>query len=423
MKKLTCAEAKQIDLVDYLASLGHQPQKVRNQDYWYLSPFREEKTSSFKVNRQLNIWYDHGTGKGGNLVNFGTLYFNCTVGDLLNRLSQQQSGLAFSFHPLTISGSQHPAPVSFAGEKKDNPESKIVICDTRSLGEQPLLDYLEKRSIPPEIASRFCQEVDFLLYGKKHTVIGFPNNAGGYELRNEYFKGSSSPKDVTLQQGKRSDDLVVFEGFFSFLSFQTINRNMEAPLSNCLVLNSLSFFEKSRPLMEEYKQIHLTLDRDAAGINNTRKALEWNIGKQDKYIDRSEFYKGHKDLNDWLMLKEEITAAEYREIKAEYQPEINSLEAQLSNTPAQRSKIDDIVNKAVDNVSRLDYLFENATITEKREIVCSIYPEKLTFDGFNYRTPRLNEAVRLICSLDAAFQGIKKGHSSQFTEMSPKVTP
>ncbi|WP_325637607.1 hypothetical protein, partial [Chitinophaga sp.] len=33
MKNLMCAEAKQIDLVDYLASLGHQPQKVRNQDY------------------------------------------------------------------------------------------------------------------------------------------------------------------------------------------------------------------------------------------------------------------------------------------------------------------------------------------------------------------------------------------------------
>lgn len=40
-----CAAARQIDLVDYLASLGHQPQKVRNQDYWYLSPLREEKNT------------------------------------------------------------------------------------------------------------------------------------------------------------------------------------------------------------------------------------------------------------------------------------------------------------------------------------------------------------------------------------------
>lgn len=60
MKKLSCAEARQFDLVDYLASLGYQPQKVKGADYWYLSPLREERTPSFKVNRGKNIWYDHG---------------------------------------------------------------------------------------------------------------------------------------------------------------------------------------------------------------------------------------------------------------------------------------------------------------------------------------------------------------------------
>jgi len=63
-------EAKQIDLVDYLAALGHRPQKIRNKDYWYHSPLRDEKTASFKVNRSLNVWYDHGIGKGGNLIDF-----------------------------------------------------------------------------------------------------------------------------------------------------------------------------------------------------------------------------------------------------------------------------------------------------------------------------------------------------------------
>ena len=108
------------------------------------------------------------------------------------------------------------------------------------------------------------------------------------------------------------------------------------------------------------------------------------------------------------MLKEEITASEYREIKEEYLPEINSLEVRLSNSPVPRNKIDDVVNKAIDNVLRLDYLYEKGTIMEKREIVCSIYPEKLTFNGFNYRTPRINEAVRLICAMDAGFKERKR---------------
>jgi len=40
---MNCDEANQIDLVDYLYSLGYQPEKIKNNDYWYLSPLREEK--------------------------------------------------------------------------------------------------------------------------------------------------------------------------------------------------------------------------------------------------------------------------------------------------------------------------------------------------------------------------------------------
>ena len=102
MEKLTCSGAKQIDLVDYLASLEHQPQKVNSQDYWYLSPLRDEKTPSFKVNRKLNVWYDHATGKGGNLIDFGTQYFNCTVAELKHPI--------FFFLPATANKSSAQRP-------------------------------------------------------------------------------------------------------------------------------------------------------------------------------------------------------------------------------------------------------------------------------------------------------------------------
>ncbi len=78
MKNLSSTEARQIDIVDYLSALGFHPAKIRNKDYWYCTPLRNEKTPSFKVNRNLNVWYDHGIGKGGNLIDFGILYFNCT---------------------------------------------------------------------------------------------------------------------------------------------------------------------------------------------------------------------------------------------------------------------------------------------------------------------------------------------------------
>jgi DNA primase len=83
---LTCEDARQIDLVEYLAKLGHYPAKISMDDYWYLSPLRVEKTASFKVNRKMNLWFDHGTGIGGNLIDFGKLYHRCAVQELLNKL-------------------------------------------------------------------------------------------------------------------------------------------------------------------------------------------------------------------------------------------------------------------------------------------------------------------------------------------------
>lgn len=297
---MNCAEANQKDMVDYLQSLGYQPKKVSNNDYWYLSPFRTEKDASFKINRSKNIWYDHGIGKGGRLVDFGTLYFNCSVADLLSRLSPFQNKSSLYFHQQNSHNNFSQVSIVKAGEKKEQTDdAKIIVLEARPMAEKKLLDYLQKRNIPTKIAERCCREVDFLLYGKKRTVIGFQNNAGGYELRGPHFKGSSSPKDTSFfDNGK--ENLTVFEGFFNYLSYQTIHQRQTTQLTNFLVLNSLSFFKKEKERMENHQQINLYLDNDAAGIKYTQQALEWS----EKFIDQSQLYKQYKDLNEYLKQKQ-----------------------------------------------------------------------------------------------------------------------
>jgi hypothetical protein len=56
------------------------------------------------------------------------------------------------------------------------------------------------------------------LYGKNYYAIGFKNNAGGYELRSEKFKGSGSPEDIPFP-GTNAQKISVFDGFFNFLSY------------------------------------------------------------------------------------------------------------------------------------------------------------------------------------------------------------
>ena len=89
----------------------------------------------------------------------------------------------------------------------------------------------------------------------------------------------------------------MFEGFFNYLSYQTIYLKKIPTLTNFLVLNSLSFFKKAMPVMEQYKEAFLYLDRDKAGQNYSAYAL--SLGS--RYIDKSLLYKGYKDLNEWLV--------------------------------------------------------------------------------------------------------------------------
>ena len=95
-------EVRQLDIVDYLEKLGHRPQKIRNNDYWYLSPLREEKEASFKVHRKLNVWYDHGLGTGGNIIDLGILYHNCSFKEVMEKLQE-----IFSFHLPIPTVQQH----------------------------------------------------------------------------------------------------------------------------------------------------------------------------------------------------------------------------------------------------------------------------------------------------------------------------
>ena len=147
------------------------------------------------------------------------------------------------------------------------------------------------------LATKFCKEIDYELYGKKYYAIGFKNSAGGYELRNEKFKASSSPKDITLIENQ-AEKITVFEGFFNFLSYQAIHQKQEQPTTNFLILNSTSFFQKSLPLMQSHKSVHLFLDCDTTGQKCIQKALSLD---KEKFIDERQLYKNYKDLNDWMM--------------------------------------------------------------------------------------------------------------------------
>lgn len=281
-KKITCREAREMDMVNYLSVLGHEPAMIRGNQFWYLPPLRSEKTPSFKVNRRLNRWYDFGMGKGGNLIDFAITYFDCTVGDFLTILASS----------TTV---QKPSANRLFSLVSNTDNTRIVITCIKSLFHPALLDDLYERRITASITDRHCNEIHYSVSGSNYFAIGFKNDVGGYELRSSCFKGSSSPKAITrIQNG--FNELAVFEGFMDFLSFLTITCSEEPYPMDFLVLNSLSFFEESFPLMDSYKRVSLYLDNDPAGQNCSLLAR----GRSSRFTDESRLYKNHKDLNDFL---------------------------------------------------------------------------------------------------------------------------
>ena len=83
----------------------------------FLSPLREERTPSFKVNDNLNEWYDFGISAGGDIIELGKhLYRTGNVSVVLLRISENAIGVPFQ---QLQSRSVRPCPIE---EEMENVE-------------------------------------------------------------------------------------------------------------------------------------------------------------------------------------------------------------------------------------------------------------------------------------------------------------
>ena len=275
---ITCERARSICVVKILAKLGHFPNRISEKEAWFLSPLRSETQASFKVSLKLNRWYDHGLGKGGNGLDLIVAIKNCSVKQALKFL--EDNCVSFSFQQQNF---------------KNSVVSKIEVLKTKEIQHRALTQYLAKRKIPIKIAQPYCKEVGFSFSGKEYFAVGLGNHLGGWELRNSYFKGSSSPKSYTSIK-RKSKTLLITEGMFDFLSLIILEEDL-VKASDIIILNSLAFTNKITGHLTNYENIRLYLDNDPAGDRATAKILKLFRSATD---ERNSF-KNYKDLNEKLM--------------------------------------------------------------------------------------------------------------------------
>ena len=284
---------RHISIRAYLAARGILPQWERGNRGMYLSPLRKERTASFSVSYDKNLCHDFGTGEGGSIIDLVARMEGCSEVEAARRLNERNTG---TFVPLSVKPLRANEPTP----------SRLAILSDRELTHPALLGYLTGRGIDPAIARTYCREVRYTIGGKEYFAIGFRNDAGGWELRNPLFKGSSTPKNITTLDNS-SDTAMVFEGFIDFLSYLSLKGNL-SPSIDTAVLNSVTNLQKAVPFLARHSVIHAFLDNDDAG----RKALarlEESVPSSE-VIDQSVFYRDYKDLNDYWQEKRRLASEE-----------------------------------------------------------------------------------------------------------------
>ena len=256
---MTIEEIKAIPIAAFLARMGYEPARRRGDEYWYMAPYREERTASFQVNVRKEIWHDFGTGQGGDIFNLAGEFIGS--GDFKAQarfITETWGGLA----------PEHKTVSRTDGSDREDFLKKESFTDVRfgPLYNRVLLRYLAERGISSDVAVPNCREVRYTLHGKRYFAIGFRNVSDGYELRNRFFKASLSPKDISLMDNG-SDTCNLFEGFIDCLSWLELGLGYG---DDYLVLNSVSLLERSFPILDRYERINCYLDRDEAG----RRTLE-----------------------------------------------------------------------------------------------------------------------------------------------------
>lgn len=302
-------QAKQLNLPEILARLGHQPTRETKggRELWYKSPFRQEKEASFHTSFLGGkwIWNDFGD-RGGTVIDFVLAYKNYhSVSQALAYLSDLEGKVGKS-----IAAPNQPS-FSFQQQAREAvaeaPARELQFLSAKPVTSRVIRDYLvNDRGIHLDLIEPYLLEIRYKNLNNGNTYFGFgtKNIAGGYEVRvasdKMSFKSALIERSITVFEGKKPDLRManVFEGVTDHLSLLTMMKTSHL-VGDAIVLNSLTSYDKAVAYMKdrEYTTVNLFLDNDKAGREYTKRFID-DFGE--KAVDQSSMFLPFKDLNEYI---------------------------------------------------------------------------------------------------------------------------
>ena len=318
MKEEDLSRIKRYPIVEYLERKGIKPVRRTPAYALYRSPLREDTHPSFKVDTEKNLWIDYAEGKGGSIIDLYMRLEGCTLLEAIRQLGRNYpDNTAHSPQRERVQDTSKQESIRQAASTNGGARRLTGISDTLPLHLQKYLT--EERCINIEKATPFLRCISYEVRGHHYQAIGFANQSGGYELRdNGMFKGTIAPKDITPIFTDGVDPVCIFEGFMDFLSFLSMKEEI---ISHCLVMNSVSNVARAIRYLNDRHLTHIRafLDNDDAG----RKATTDFIRAGFKVEDMSVHYGRFKDLNEYHIHR--VRGQQKRQSLNTLQPQTNSI--------------------------------------------------------------------------------------------------
>ena len=304
------------DIVDLIS--GYIPLKRAGRNFKAQCPFHDEKTPSFFVNPQKQIFHCFGCGEGGGVLQFLMLYdklsFPEAVETLAKRLGMQipyqrvstkdkiktklydvmQLASQF-FHKNLLSMEEASGARDYLGKRGI---TKNIIANF-NIGYAPrnnmLISYMRKQSITLDILEKaslvvsrtqggytdlFRERIMFPIYDVRNRVVGFgarrirdkegvPKYINSFEnilySKREHLFGLNFSKDEIIKK----DSVIVTEGYMDMIvPFSAGIKNIVASLGTALTL------EQIRLIKRYTNNIILIFDSDKAGQAATLRAVD-----------------------------------------------------------------------------------------------------------------------------------------------------
>lgn len=124
-----------------------------------------------------------------------------------------------------------------------------------------------------------------------------------------------------------------------------------------------------------------------------------------------------------LFIDGNISNEEYSKLKLKFTSELDRLNNSIYGSKNSSMEITESLKNSINLFKNLPSALKSMELEDRFQILSSIFPEKLKFDGKNCRTPKINQALALLLSVDKGSRGNKKRDKLKNLGLSLQVDP